>query len=120
METIKQLWITSVPFRILICLSTVSLVLALTTSGRSPDVSNTESLEKILSSDDEQAGDGLLEQIQKHLPGSQPTTAVGKAAKAAKDMTDLGAKVGTGAAKAGIDVMGDLADEVISGVSKSK
>lgn len=114
MNLFKQLWATSAPFRVLVCVTAVSAVLAISTSKTQSDSNgNTPTVP----SGDSPAG-GVLDEIRKHLPGQQPTTPTGRVTKAAKDMSKLGATVGTEAAEAGIDAAGDLAEQVLGGIGE--
>jgi hypothetical protein len=118
MELIRQLWTTSAPFRVLICVTGVSLILAVTTGNQQTDSVDTSAVDAIAPATDSADSGGLLGQIKQHLPGGQPATPVGQATKVAKDVTDIGAKVGTQATKAGIDAAGELADQFIGGIGK--
>ncbi len=118
MELIKQLWTTSAPFRVLACVTGVSLVLAITTGNQQADPTDTAAVDAIAPAANDDADGGLMDQIKQHIPGAQPSTPVGQATKTAKDVTDVGAKVGAQATKAGIDAVGDLADQFISGTGK--
>lgn len=114
MELIRQLWITSVPFRVLVCVTGVSLVLAISTGNEQTASSDTSAVDAIAPPTDDDDSNGLLGQIKKHLPGQQPTTPAGQAAKVANDMTDLGAAT----IKQGTKAAGNVADQVLGDIGK--
>ena len=117
MELFKQLWVTSAPFRVLVCVTAVSAALAISTRDFQPGSSENTAVGNRVPDDDPPSG-GVLDEIRKHLPGQQPRTPTGRVTKAAKDMTKIGATVGTEAAEAGIDAAGELAEQVLGGIGK--
>lgn len=106
MELIRQLWITSAPFRILTCVTAVSLVLAITTA----DIPNADETPASVAADE----GGLLDTIKQHLPGQEPKSPIDKATSTAK----AGVELGKHTVDTAIETTGELADQVFDGIAK--
>jgi len=100
MELIRQLWTTSSAFRVFACVTAVSGVLALTTAGQSPAVTETVTPES--------PGEEMLDRLRQHIPGQAPASASGQILRTADKAAQSTAK----AAEKAIDVFDATLDKV--------